>query len=262
MRPAAQTAAAPALPADLSFGLAADTDLRLAMAVQRQMLPARTGQLTTLRYAAASAAAAGLGGDYYDFVNLGGGALGIVLADISGKGLAAALLMSNLQASIRCECARGIDDLPAMLARVNMRFFETTLPGHYATLFFGEYDDRTRRLTYVNCAQQPAIIVGRDGSVERLETTALPLGLVSDWTGENKTVEIGRGETVCICSDGIVEAGLDNGFEFGEERLRSFVAANAQDDIEFTVARVAQAARVYAAGGPADDMTVVGLRGV
>ncbi|MGH9628761.1 MAG: PP2C family protein-serine/threonine phosphatase [Bryobacteraceae bacterium] len=238
------------------------SDLKLAMAVQRQMLPRNRKQLATIRYAGTSTAAGGIGGDYYDFLDLGPGSLGVLLADVSGKGLPAALLTANLQAWIRCECARGLDNVCAMLERVNAHLLESTLPQHYATLFFGEYHDKTRRLDYVNCAQQPAIIVRRDGSIEPLETTAMPLGLLSRWSGEKKTVELGRGDTVCVCSDGVVEAGLDSGYEFGEERLHSLVAESADQDIEGAVAGVAQAAHLYALNGPTDDMTVLGIRAV
>src|SRR5579863_2589936 len=87
------------------------SDLDLAMAVQRQMLPRDTKQLSTVKYAGLSAAARRVGGDYYDFLDLGPGSLGFVLSDASGKGIAAALLMANLQASIRAECAHGVCDL-------------------------------------------------------------------------------------------------------------------------------------------------------
>lgn len=235
------------------------SDLNLAMAVQRQMLPRNTKQLATIKYAGTSTAAEGIGGDYYDFLDLGPDSLGVLLADISGKGVAAALLMANLQASIRCECARGFRDLSAMLQRVNAHFFESTLPAHYATLFFGQYDDRTRRLSYINCGQQ-SIVMRADRSVERLETTALPLGMVTNWTGEKKTVELQRGDSLFLCSDGVIEAGLENGFEFGEEGLVSVVAANPNQDIELDVGRIAQASWAHAPNGPADDMTIVGIR--
>ena len=128
------------------------SDLNLAIAVQRQMLPRKAKQLASVRYAGMTAAARGVGGDYYDFLDLGPDALGVLLADVSGKGVPAALLMANLQSAIRCECAHGFSSLPAMLELVNAHFFESTLPEQYATLFFSRYDDRTRRLGYVNCA--------------------------------------------------------------------------------------------------------------
>jgi sigma-B regulation protein RsbU (phosphoserine phosphatase) len=226
------------------------------------MLPLNTRQLATARYAGTSAAAGEIGGDYYDFLDLGHASLGFVLGDVSGKGIAAALLMANLQAAIRCECARGFHDLTAMLERVNGLFFASTLPAQYATLFFGRYDDRTRRLDYINCAQQPAIIVRREGRADRLETTAPPLGLFKSWAGQLRTVELGRGDTLCVCSDGVVEAGLDDGHEFGEDRLISLIAANPQPDIDLVVTRVANAARLFLTNGPSDDMTVIALRAV
>jgi serine phosphatase RsbU (regulator of sigma subunit) len=235
-------------------------DLALAMAVQRQMLPRNTNLLTTARYAGTTVAAGGIGGDYYDFLDLGAGSLGFVLADVSGKGIAAALLMANLQAAIRCECAHGVRDLSGMLERVNAHFFASTLPAQYATLFFGQYDDRTRRLDYVNCGQQPAIVLRGDGSVERLKTTAMPVGLVRDWAGEKQIVDLRRGDAVYVCSDGVVEAGLEDGHEFGDERLLSLIAGNADQPVGLTVAHIQDAARFYEPNGLTDDMTVIGLQ--
>jgi serine phosphatase RsbU (regulator of sigma subunit) len=236
------------------------SDLNLAMAVQRQMLPRNMKQLPTARYAGLTSAARGVGGDYYDFLDLGPDSLGLVLADVSGKGVAAALLMASLQASIRCECAHGIRDLSAMLERVNAQFFGSTLPEQYATLFFGQYDGRTRRLVYINCGHQPAIIIRTDGSVASLEATAMPLGLVAGWTCEVKTVELRPGDALYVCSDGVVEAGIESGCEFGEEGLISLIAANPDQDIEQALARIARAVCSYSPNGLADDMTIVGLR--
>jgi serine phosphatase RsbU (regulator of sigma subunit) len=238
------------------------SDMKLAQAVQRQMLPRNTKQLTTIRYAGTSSAAWGIGGDYYDFLDLGPSSLGFLLGDVSGKGVAAALLMANLQASIRCECARGFRDLGSMLQHVNAHFFGSTLPAQYATLFFGQYDDRTGRLDYINCAQQPAILLRGDRSMECLQTTALPLGMVRGWSGEKQTVQLRRGDSLFVCSDGVIEAGLESGDEFGEEGLISIIAANTDQDIELTVERIARAARLYAQNKPSDDMTIIGMRAV
>lgn len=236
------------------------SDLNLAMAVQRQMLPRNMKQLATVRYAGMSAAARGIGGDYYDFLDLGPGSLGLVLADVSGKGVAAALLMASLQASVRCECVHGIRDLSETLERVNAHFLGSTLPEQYATLFFGQYDERTQWLTYINCGHLPAIVMRADGSVERLEATGLPLGLVAGWTGEAKTVALRQGDALYVCSDGVVEAGIESGCELGEEGLVSVIAADPHQDIEPAVARIARAVSAYASNGLSDDMTIVGLR--
>jgi sigma-B regulation protein RsbU (phosphoserine phosphatase) len=235
-----------------------ERDLQLASDVQRQMLPRETKQMTTVKYSGTTIATRGIGGDYYDFLDLGPGTLGVILADVSGKGVAAALLMANLQACIRCECSHESTDLAAMLRRVNAHFLGSTLPEQYATLLFGRYDDRTRQMEYVNCGQQPAMIVRASGTIERLETTALPLGLVRNWTGEANSVELGRSDTLFVCSDGVIEAGVDKGCEFGEDGLMSVLATN-PPDVELAIARVANAARTY---GATDDMTIVGMRSV
>src|SRR6266478_1938625 len=167
-----------------------ESELELARAVQEQLLPRNTKSLATIHIAAASVPAGKIGGDYYDFLDLGPQSLGFIVADVSGKGIAAALLVANLQASVRSECAHGFRDLLPMLERINVQFFEATLPEQYATAFFGQYDDSTRNLRYVNCGQQPAILIRNSGFLERLKTTALPLGVIDRWNGEEEAVEL------------------------------------------------------------------------
>ena len=120
--------------------------------------------------------------------------------------------------------------------------------------------ETARQLTYVNCGQQPVIIVRTDGGIERLSATALPLGLVTDWTAEVKTVELRAGDAVYLCSDGVVEAGIERGCEFGEDGLLSMIAGAPDQGIESSVARIARAVCAYSPGGPTDDVTIVGLR--
>ena len=246
--------------AEMNYEQTFKSDLHLAMAVQRQMLPRNTKKLSTVSYAGMSAAARGIGGDYYDFLDFGPGSLGFVLADVTGKGVAAALLMANLQATVRSECAHGVDDPAATLERVNRHFFESTLLEQFATLFFGQYDELTGRLTYVNCGHQPAILRRSSGRIEHLEATALPLGLVADWTGETKILELHPGDALYVCSDGVVEAGIDRGCELGEAGLISVIAASPDQEIPCALARIARAVRSYTPAGLIDDATIIGLR--
>lgn len=246
--------------AKMNFEQTFQSDLHLAVAVQRHMLPRNTKQLSTISYAGISAAARGIGGDYYDFLDLGPGSLGFVLADASGKGVAAALLIANLQATIRSESGHAPHDLAAALERVNRHFFESTLPEQFATLFFGRYDEATGRLAYVNCGHQPAILRRANGRIERLEATALPLGLIPDWTGETKSIELRAGDELYVCSDGVTEAGIHRGCEFGEAGLISVIAASPGGDIPSALARITRAMHSYAPAGLNDDATVVGLR--
>jgi serine phosphatase RsbU (regulator of sigma subunit) len=132
-------------------------DMEIAKQVQARLFPRKLPSLDTLEYAGRCIPAREVGGDYYDFLNLGAGRMGIVLADIVGKGIPGALLMANLQADVRSQCAVASQDLPQFLKSVNQSFFESTDEGRYATLFFGDYQDSTRRLRYANCGHNPPL---------------------------------------------------------------------------------------------------------
>src|SRR5213079_2177109 len=106
-----------------------------------------------------------VGGDYYDFLDLGSERLGFVIGDISGKGIAAALLMANLQANLRSQCAVAVDQPQRLLESVNQLFYGNTADSSYATLFFAEYDDNARRLRYANCGHLPALLLRSDDTV-------------------------------------------------------------------------------------------------
>src|SRR5271170_780766 len=143
-------------------------DMNLAREVQSRLYPRNLPRLESLTYAGVSLPAGLVGGDYFDFLDLGRGHLGLAVGDVSGKGVAAALMMANLQAHIRGQCAMAVDDNASLLRAVNRLFLESTLPGSYATLFFAEFRDRDRRLRYVNCGHPAALLRRSDGSVERL----------------------------------------------------------------------------------------------
>jgi hypothetical protein len=127
--------------------------------------------LRTLDYAGICIQARHVGGDYYDFLDLGRDRLALVVGDIAGKGIAAALLMANLQANLRSQCAIALKAPKRFLASVNRMLFENTTPSAYATLFFAEYDDRSRRLRYANCGHLCALILHPNGKIERLDST-------------------------------------------------------------------------------------------
>ena len=126
-------------------------ELQIAKQVQAQLFPQMFPPLKTLDYAGICIQARQVGGDYYDFLNLGQERLGLVLGDISGKGIAGALLMANLQANLRSQCIFAVDDQQQLLCSVNQLFYDNTADSSYATLFFAEYDDQAQRLRYTNC---------------------------------------------------------------------------------------------------------------
>src|SRR5215813_11025476 len=194
-------------------------DLEIAKEVQLRLFPQTLPSLRTLEYAGVCHQARQVGGDYYDFLSLGQERLGLVLGDISGKGIAAALLMANLQANLRTQYAMALDQPQRFLQSVNQLFYENTPANAYASLFFGDYDDRTRRLNYANCGHLSALLLHGGKTVERLESTCTVLGLFKDWTCSMAECRIVAGDTLALYTDGITESFNGAGEEFGEERL-------------------------------------------
>jgi len=160
-----------------------------------------------------------VGGDYYDFLNLGSTRLGLVIGDISGKGIAAALLMANLQANLRSQSAIALDHPQRLLCSVNRLFCENTADGAFATLFFADYDDEGRRLRYVNCGHLPALLLREDGLLERLDSTATIIGAFKTWDCDVGEVQVSPGDTIALYTDGITESFNDANEQFGEDRL-------------------------------------------
>jgi sigma-B regulation protein RsbU (phosphoserine phosphatase) len=236
-------------------------DLVLARRVQHQLLPRTLPPLETLDYAGDCRQAGAVGGDGYDFLDLGRGRLGLMLADASGKGMGAALLMANLQGTVRSELAHGVDDLPARLAAVNALFLASTAPEHYATLFFACYDDARRRLLYANCGHNPPLVVRADGACERLPPTAPVVGMMAEWSCEAREVGLGTGDTLVVFSDGVTEACDPGDREFGEERLLETVRTARLSPVASLPATIVAAVEAFAGPHHEDDLTLVVARG-
>jgi serine phosphatase RsbU (regulator of sigma subunit)/catechol 2,3-dioxygenase-like lactoylglutathione lyase family enzyme len=233
-------------------------ELEYATQVQARLFPQSLPQCRTLDYAGACVQARRVGGDYYDFLNLGRERLGLVIGDISGKGMAAALLMANLQASLRSQCAVAVDEPQAFFRSVNQRFCESTTPGAYATVFFAEYCSDSCRLRYVNCGHLPGLVLReRGGAVERLSATSTVVGLFEEWDCEVAECQIGQGDTLALYTDGITEAFNERGDEFGEENLvqslRRHQHLPAEDMINTVLADVQQ----FSPDEQHDDVTLI-----
>jgi serine phosphatase RsbU (regulator of sigma subunit)/predicted enzyme related to lactoylglutathione lyase len=194
-------------------------ELEIAKHVQSRLFPQTLPPLGTLEYAGVCIQARQVGGDYYDFLDLGQSRVGFVIADISGKGIAAALLMANLQANLRSLCAIARQQPDHLLRSVNQLFCENTTDGAYATLFFAEYDDSSRLLRYANCGHLPALLLRGDDTVTRLDATATVLGIFKEWECEMGECHLLPGDILALYTDGITESFNDDGEEFGESRL-------------------------------------------
>src|SRR5262245_16543234 len=194
-------------------------DLAIAKQVQTRLFPQRQPLIRTLAYAGICHPARTVGGDYYDFLDLGNRRLGLVVADIAGKGMGAALLMANLQAALRSQCATAWEQPERFLRSVNQLLYENTAEGDYATLFFAAYDDDTRKLRYSNCGHPPALLSRGDDSWERLGATCTVVGLFEKWDCAMEEREMAPGDAILLYTDGVTEAPNGEGEEFGEQRL-------------------------------------------
>lgn len=195
------------------------SELEIARNVQQKLLPQRFQPLPSLDYAALCLPAREVGGDYYDFFDLGEGRMAGLLADISGKGVAAAMLMANLQASFRSQLDAGVKVATELLTSINRLFHAATPTEQYVTLFYFEYDSPTRRLTYVNCGHLPPALLHADGTIERLESTGMVLGLFPHCPCECREIYLKERDVLAAFTDGVSEFTAQNGEEFGEDRF-------------------------------------------
>lgn len=238
-----------------------EQEMQIARQVQTRLLPQEVPKLATLDCAAKCIQTRAVGGDYYDFLEFGSGKLGMVLADISGKGISGALLMANLQASLRGQYALAIDNLPRLLRSVNALFHKNTETNNYATMFLSVYDDASHSLRYVNCGHNPPVLLRVSGVVERLEATATVLGLFEQWECAVAERQLFPGDVLLIYTDGISEAAPSiDAEEFGDDRLiatlqalRGKCACEMLDGIIAEVQRFSQSEQ-------ADDMTLIVAR--
>jgi phosphoserine phosphatase RsbU/P len=239
----------------------AEQEMQIASQVQSRLLPQEAPKLATLECAGKCIQTRAVGGDYYDFLEFGSGRLGMVLADISGKGISGALLMANLQASLRGQYALALDDLPRLLRSVNNLFHKNTETNHYATMFFSLYDDASRILRYVNCGHNPPILLRETGVVERLEATATVLGLFEQWDCDVAERQLVPGDVLLIYTDGISEAAPgQDAEEFGETRLITTLQALRGTRACETLHGIIDEVQRFSRAEQADDMTLIVAR--
>jgi serine phosphatase RsbU (regulator of sigma subunit) len=234
-------------------------EMEIARHVQIKLLPQRTPAVTTLDYAATSIQARAVGGDYYDFLDLGSGQVAFVMADVSGKGISAALLMANLQANLRSQSAILVQDLPRSLRFVNRMFYESTEPSNYATLFLGIYYDATRRLSYVNCGHNPPLLL-REKTVESLAANVTVLGLFKEWECTVAETTLAPGDILALYTDGIIEATNAKQEEFGEARLVQILRENQHLDAPSLLKTVVATVQQFTVGEQRDDLTLLVAR--
>jgi sigma-B regulation protein RsbU (phosphoserine phosphatase) len=196
-----------------------DKELVGARRVQQSLLPRSTGGENALRYACRFLPAREVSGDYYDFFEKRPGHFGFVVADVSGKGVPAAMLMANLQALFRSHTYRDEAAVEPVLRAVNAQFHESTSPESFASAFYADLDEASRELQYINCGHPPAMLRKATGELKLLEASGTVLGAFPFWHAETGRVRLDEGDRLLVYSDGAVEAQSVSGEEFGEARL-------------------------------------------
>ena len=235
-------------------------ELEIAKQVQARLFPQTQPHCESLDYAGACIQARQVGGDYYDFLDLGRQRLGLVVGDISGKGIAAALLMANLQANLRSQYATALDQPQMLLRSVNQLFYENTADSAYATLFFAEYDGATRNLRYVNCGHLPALLLHPDNALERLGSTCTVLGLFQEWDCSIGEARLNPGDILALYTDGVTEAFNAAGEEFGEQRLVEAIRKHRELAAPDLLGALVEEVRHFSPQEQYDDITLIVAR--
>jgi phosphoserine phosphatase RsbU/P len=236
----------------------ADAELDFARKVQEALFPRKLPPRGGLEFTAVCIPARGISGDYYDIHELDDGRLMIVIADISGKGISAAILMANLQALVRV--IAHSDLTPSMVcSRLNYHLSEVTDFSRFATLFYAEWLPSERLLRYVNAGHNPPLLVN-DNRCLRLETGGIPLGIFQESDYETGEATLMPGDLLVLYSDGITEAGQSTGKEFGEERLRTLVQAGRNRPLPELQSLILDEVRRWTETEPDDDITLLMAR--
>jgi len=236
-------------------------ELAIAKQVQAGLFPQKQPPLKTLEYAGVCIQARQVGGDYYDFLDLGRERLGLVIGDIAGKGIAAALLMANLQANVRSQCAIALDQPVRFLQSVNRLFCENTIDSAFATFFFAEYDDEMRRLRYANCGHLSALLLRQDNTLVRLDSTGTVVGLFEKWECSIGESPLDAGDTLALYTDGVTEASDASDEEFGEARLIEALRRHRDLSSQAILAAIVDEVQQFSPQEQHDDITLVIAKG-
>lgn len=237
-------------------------ELEIAREVQQRLFPQVLPQVEGLDFAGYCRPAQGVGGDYYDFIRLDDGSLGIAVGDVSGKGIAAALLMASLQASLRAQTIARCDTLAMMIQNVNRLVFEASSQNRYATFFYAQYDPNERKLRFVNAGHNaPILFRARRTDVSRLEQGGTVLGLFPQAAYTEGSISIAPGDLLVAFTDGISEAENPMQEEFGETRLLEAIKkANTRSAADL-IASVLREVDAFTSGASQhDDMTLIAVR--
>jgi serine phosphatase RsbU (regulator of sigma subunit) len=241
-------------------------DVALATEVQRRLLPESSPQIPAASFGAFTLAARSVGGDYYDFLQVGERNIGIALADVAGKGIAAALIMAVVQASLRIIAADEKVSLPELAAKMNRFLHRSTGFSSYATFFYAQLDQDQRRLRYVNAGHNPPYLVraaSQNGhaAIEELTTGGIVIGMFPSANYQEAVVDLHGGDVLLAFTDGVTEALNQAEEEYGEERLKNLVRRVAHLPIVEMTSSISHDLRTWIGEAPQhDDITFIVMK--
>lgn len=235
-----------------------ENELIIAREIQQRLLPREIPEVNGFDIAASNVSSRQVGGDYYDIIQRTDGTVVLVIADVSGKGTPASLLMANVQATVHALVPFDLS-LPAATARINDLIHKNTGADKFITFFWGSLDPGKKRFTYVNAGHNPPIVVRANGSVERLSDGGLILGIMKTAVPYLEgSLDLRSGDVIVFYTDGVSEAMDAAGNDYTEERLEQFilsVASRSAHDIHRSIIREIQS---FSAGAPqSDDITIL-----
>lgn len=235
-------------------------DWAIACDVQQRFMQSLHPAAGALDYGGRCRQVRELGGDCFELVPLPDHGLALTVGDASGKSLAAALMISNVQSSLRTAALFTGNDGAAALRAVNRQVHASSLANRYATLFYGIFDGATRTLRYVNAGHNPPMVIRRDSSIIWLETGGAPVGLFADWTYEEDAIQLNPGDMLLAYTDGVTEAVNPAGEEWGVDGLRTAAAQSDAQSAEDIVHAIFTSMDEFSRGRQTDDATVVVLQ--
>ncbi len=232
-------------------------DWTAASNVQARFMQSPVPETRTLAYTARCRQMRDLGGDCFDFIPLPGHRIALTVADASGKGLPAALIIANVQSSLRTAAQFAPDDPAAVITAVNRQLHASSPIERFATLFYGVFDEDTRALHYVNAGHNPPVLIRRDGSIDWLEADAPPVGFFADTCYRVRTVQLHPGDLIIAWTDGVIEATNADGEEWGARGLLAAIAACRSRQPENIVDDAFAALDEFSGETQTDDATIL-----
>ena len=233
-------------------------ELDEARRIQEKLLPSRIPQISGLRIAATSRPARIVGGDYFDVLKFNSHTVGICIADVCGKGMPAALLMANLQATVKAHASqhRPPGELCEM---INRSMSENMAEGRFVTFFYALIDSRRKRLTYCNAGHNPPVFFSNGKDLRRLDRGGGILGVFQHWSFEEEEIPLKSGDRIFMYTDGVSESCNTQGEEFGENRIIDIIRGFFREGAEKLTEEVIGAATRFSHGAFEDDLTIVAV---